>query len=71
MSSGGAIYNTGELALDNTLFTANQAGFQGLAVNSLGELSFARNITFERNARYCPLGEYGYDENLENVRLLG
>lgn len=70
VSSGGAIYHTGELELNNTRFVANQAGVQGLAVNSLGELSFARNTSFERNARYCLPGEYGYDKNLEMVRRL-
>lgn len=67
VASAGAIYHTGDLSLTDTRFVANQAGVQGMAVESLGDLRNAANCNFESNSRNCPLGQYGYDEDLELV----
>lgn len=51
---------------------ANKAGVQGMAVTSLGGLFNPEAMLFENNARYCPLGQYGYDKDIKVVvRLNG
>lgn len=67
MASGGAIYSTGDITPVYTRFVANKAGVQGMAVTSLGVLYNPEPNFFENNARYCPLGQYGYDEDIKVV----
>lgn len=66
-ASGGAIHHAGALDVFDTRFAANKAGVRGMAVTSLGVFNFAANTSFENNARYCPLNQYSYDEDLVKV----
>ena len=52
--------------MNYTRFVTNMAGLQGMAITSIGELR-PTNASFEKNARYCPVNQYGCDEDLEKV----
>lgn len=42
-----------------------------MAVTSLGVLYNPGPTFFERNERYCPLGQYGYDEDIKTMVRVG
>lgn len=69
--SGGAIFHTGYLGMYFTDFVANEAGQDGMAVFSVGLVEEALNVTFDSNTLSCPVGEYGYDEEVRPLKAAG
>lgn len=64
--SGGAIFHTGSMTLNECNFTANEAGDEGLAVISIGLLESMHNVTFVDNNLHCAAGEY---RNMTDVEV--
>lgn len=58
--SGGAIFHTGYLRVSKTLFLANEAGADGPAVMSIGNLDGLSNVSFFENSYHCRAGDYSY-----------
>lgn len=63
--SGGALYHTGVVTLQNVSFVANRAGDEGMAVTSIGELDKTSNASFTGNTIHCPVGEYSIEKNAD------
>lgn len=64
--SGGAVYYTGRIQVQDTLFEANEAVREGFAIISLGviEPGDFSNTAFVGNVPHCPAGQYGFEEEL-------
>lgn len=64
--SGGAVYYTGRILVQDTLFVANEAVREGFAIISLGVIEQGDffNASFVGNVPHCPAGQYGFEEQL-------
>lgn len=71
-ASGGAIYLVGGITLNDSSFVTNTAGEGGAAITSVSLSSWIEfgNVSFQNNAPYCPIGEYG-DTRIDVVRVVG
>lgn len=59
---------TGLLEVEDTIFVANEAVTEGLAIMSLGVLEdkSISNVSFAGNVPHCPASQYGYEEDIGN-----
>lgn len=58
--SGGAIFHTGSLHVDDTSFVDNKAAVEGPAIVSIGLITKLSNVSFSGNAFHCRAEKYAY-----------
>lgn len=60
--TGGALLNSGEIEIQNTVFAENTATDGGLAVQTLESPMVLWNVTFRDNILSCPSQTYSYTQ---------
>lgn len=61
--------HTGSMKITSTTFEANNAGKEGMAILSVGVLQEAINVTFIENTLHCPINQYGFDKDINEVMI--
>ena len=70
VTTGGALYNTGSLRINDTLFAENTAEDGGLAIQNAASAVELWNVTFEENTLSCPSQMYGDIDDVSTVITL-
>lgn len=65
---GGAIFNAGAWAINNTVFSENTAGRGGLAIHDDGSFLGLSNATFRGNMFTCPSDQYSDAHHVRKLR---
>lgn len=64
---GGALFNAGLMAINDTVFTENAAGEGGLAIQSMESSVVPRNVTFKGNTFRCPSQQFSHEQEVSMV----
>lgn len=62
--TGGALFNTGLMEIQDTVFAENTATSGGLAIQTLPSTVVLRNVTFDGNILSCPSQTYSYTDDV-------
>lgn len=64
---GGALFNAGLMAVNDTAFTRNAAGEGGLAIQSTEFSLVPQNVTFKGNTFRCPSQQFSHVQQASMV----
>lgn len=67
--TGGAIFSTGLMEIQDTVFAENTATSGGLAIQTLASTVLLRNVTFNDNILSCPSQTYSYTDDVSTEIL--